>query len=192
MKCLALRINEFTLERVSKNGAKFDLNKALWFNHEYLQLQNNAEIAAELLTLALAKGYKTDLAYIDKVVALMKEKVNFAKEILEKGTYLFEAPTKYDEGVTSKKWKQGVPEFLTAYLEKINSLPTYQAVELETTFKNLATELAQNPGQLMQPLRVAVSGEAGGPPIFEMLELLGKEEVNKRISKAVAEIAVVA
>ena len=184
--------NEFTLERVSKNGAKFDLNKALWFNHEYLQLQNNAEIAAELLTLALAKGYKTDLAYIEKVVALMKEKVNFAKEILEKGTYLFEAPTKYDEGVTSKKWKQGVPEFLTAYLEKINSLPTYQAVELETTFKNLATELAQNPGQLMQPLRVAVSGEAGGPPIFEMLELLGKEEVNKRISKAVAEIAVVA
>jgi glutamyl-tRNA synthetase len=184
--------NEFTLERVSKNGAKFDLNKALWFNHEYLQLQNNAEIAAELLILALAKGYKTDLAYIEKVVALMKEKVNFAKEILEKGTYLFEAPTKYDEGVTSKKWKQGVPEFLTAYLEKINSLPTYQAVELETTFKNLATELAQNPGQLMQPLRVAVSGEAGGPPIFEMLELLGKEEVNKRISKAVAEIAVVA
>jgi glutamyl-tRNA synthetase len=183
--------NEFTLERVSKNGAKFDLNKALWFNHEYLQLQNNAEIAAELLTLALAKGYKTDLAYIEKVVALMKEKVNFAKEILEKGTYLFEAPTKYDEGVTSKKWKQGVPEFLTAYLEKINSLPTYQAVELETTFKNLATELAQNPGQLMQPLRVAVSGEAGGPPIFEMLELLGKEEVNKRISKAVVEILVI-
>ena len=84
-----------------------------------------------------------------------------------------------------------MPEFLTAYLEKINSLPTYQAVELETTFKNLATELAQNPGQLMQPLRVAVSGEAGGPPIFEMLELLGKEEVNKRIAKAVSEITVV-
>jgi glutamyl-tRNA synthetase len=184
--------NEFTLERVSKNGAKFDLNKALWFNHEYLQLQNNAEIAAELLTLALAKGYKTDLAYIEKVVALMKEKVNFAKEILEKGTYLFEAPTKYDEGVTSKKWKQGVPEFLTAYLTKINALSTYKATELEASFKDLATELAQNPGQLMQPLRVAVSGEAGGPPIFEMLELLGKEEVNKRISKAVVEIAVVA
>lgn len=183
--------NEFTLERVSKNGAKFDLNKALWFNHEYLQLQNNAEIAAELLPLALANGYKTNLTYIEKVVGLMKEKVNFAKDILEKGTYLFEAPTKYDEGVTSKKWKQGVPEFLTAYLEKINSLPTYQAVELETTFKNLATELAQNPGQLMQPLRVAVSGEAGGPPIFEMLELLGKEEVNKRIAKAVSEITVV-
>ena len=183
--------NEFTLERVSKNGAKFDLNKALWFNHEYLQLQNNAEIAAKLLPLALAKGYKTNLTYLEKVVALMKEKVNFAKEILEKGTYLFEAPTKYDEGVTSKKWKLGVPEFLTAYLEKINTLPTYEATELETSFKNLATELAQNPGQLMQPLRVAVSGEAGGPPIFEMLELLGKEEVNKRITKAVAEIVIV-
>lgn len=182
--------NEFTLERVSKNGAKFDLNKALWFNHEYLQLQNNAEIAAELLPLALANGYKTDLAYIEKVVGLMKEKVNFAKEILEKGTYLFEAPTKYDEGVTSKKWKQGVPEFLTEYLDKISALPIYEATELETTFKNLATELAQNPGQLMQPLRVAVSGEAGGPPIFEMLELLGKEEVNRRISKAVSEIPV--
>lgn len=183
--------NEFTLERVSKNGAKFDLNKALWFNHEYLQLQNNAEIAAELLPKVLAKGYSADLAYIEKVVGLMKEKVNFAKEILEKGTYLFEAPTKYDEGVTSKKWKLGVPEFLTAYLEKINTLPTYEATELETSFKDLATELAQNPGQLMQPLRVAVSGEAGGPPIFEMLELLGKEEVNRRITKALVEILVI-
>ncbi|MFM9943785.1 MAG: glutamate--tRNA ligase [Bacteroidia bacterium] len=184
--------NEFTLERVSKNGAKFDLNKALWFNHQYLQLQSNAEIANYLFPLALANGHKADLTYIEKVVGLMKEKVNFAKEILEKGTYLFEAPTKYDEGVTSKKWKQGVPEFLTSYLETINKLTSSESTELENSFKNLATELGQNPGQLMQPLRVAVSGEAGGPPIFEMLELFGKEEVNRRIVKAVAEITVVA
>ncbi len=184
-------LKEFTLERVSKNGAKFDLNKALWFNHKYLQLQNNAEIAKNLLPLALANGYQTNAAYLEQVVKLMKEKVNFAKEIIEKGAYLFVTPTKYDEAVTSKKWKDGVPQFMTAYLAHINKLNDYKADNLETSFKNLASELDQNPGQLMQPLRVAVSGEAGGPPIFEMLELLGKEEVNRRIEKAVREIAMV-
>jgi len=183
-------LNEFTLERVSKNGAKFDLNKALWFNHQYLQLQDNAEIAAELLPKLIDKGYSTDIIYVEKAVKLMKEKVNFAKEIIEKGIFLFEPPLKYDDTVITKKWKQGVPEFLTAYLNQINQLSEYNAVDLEAAFKNLAFELEQNPGHLMQPLRVAVSGEAGGPPIFEMLELLGKDEVNSRILKALSSISI--
>ena len=183
-------LKEFTLERVSKNGAKFDLNKALWFNHQYLQLQNDTEIAGQLLLMVAAKGYKQDKAYLEKVVKLMKEKVNFGKEIIEKGAYLFESPVKYDEMVVTKKWKHGVPQFLTTYVQTINKLSHYEADMLETSFKTLASELGQNPGQLMQPLRVAVSGEAGGPPIFEMLELLGKDEVNKRIERAVSEIPV--
>jgi len=121
----------------------------------------------------------------------MIEKVNFGKEIIERGMFFFEPPTKYDETVVSKKWKQGVPQFLTTYNQTIYKLGDYEASHLEICFKTLASELGQNPGQLMQPLRVAVSGEAGGPPIFEMLELLGKEEVNRRIEKAVSEIPMI-
>lgn len=184
-------LKEFTLERVSKNGAKFDLNKALWFNHQYLQLQDNAEIAAELMPKIAAKGYSANLDYTTKVVRLMKEKVNFAREIIEKFTYLFAAPDKYDESVTLKKWKRDVPEFLKSYLEIINTSASYMAVELETSFRELALEKGLNPGQLMQPLRVAISGEAGGPHIFEMLELFGREEVKIRIEKALTVIPVI-
>lgn len=183
-------LTEFTLERVSKNGAKFDLNKALWFNHEYLQLKDNREIAADLLPYAEKKGINTSIDFLEKVVKLMKEKVNFGKEIIEKGMYLFEKPSRYDEAVLAKKWKQGVPQFLNTYVQTIDQLSHFEAGMLEHAFKTLAEELGQNPGQLMQPLRLAVSGEAGGPPIFEMLELLGKEEVNERILKAVADIPV--
>jgi len=131
-----------------------------------------------------AKGYLCSDDYLVKAVGLMKEKVNFGKEIIEKGEFLFKAPTKYDENVVAKKWKDGVPDFVKKYSDAIANSEAYNAAFLEETFKTMATEAGLNPGQLMQPLRVALSGEAGGPPIFEMLELLGKDEVKARLEKA--------
>ena len=184
-------LKEFTLERVSKNGAKFDVDKARWFNHQYLQMRSVKEIAKDITPIMESKGYSTEVMYLEKVVGLMKEKVNFGKEIIEKGKFFFEAPQKYDEGVTRTKWKQGVPQFLTSFEQTIYKLGGYDAASIEICFKTLCQELGQNPGQLMQPLRVAVTGELGGPPVFDILEVLGKEEVKQRIEKAVMEIPVV-
>ncbi|MCC6721440.1 MAG: glutamate--tRNA ligase [Bacteroidia bacterium] len=180
--------NEFSLERVSKNGAKFDQNKALWFNHKYLQMQNNAEIANSLMTLAEINGYNTNIDFMTKAVSLMKEKVNFAKEIIEKGYYLFTHPTKYDEAVVSKKWSDIVHQFIEEFLNIIKKEENFSAENLENSFKELALQKSINTGQLLQPLRVAISGEAGGPPLFNMIELLGKNDSIIRLEKALKNI----
>ncbi|MCB9251880.1 MAG: glutamate--tRNA ligase [Flavobacteriales bacterium] len=181
---------EFTLERVSKNGAKFDLNKALWFNHQYLQMQSNEDIAQYLIPLLSHNKIEAETNYLIKVIGLMKSKVNFANEIPEKGKYFFIAPNSYDQSVVQKKWKDFVPVFIEAYLNKLKNLTEFKNEELEETFKSLCSEMNLNAGHLMQPLRVAVSGELGGPPIFELLEVLGKDEVIDRLQKAVKNIPV--
>lgn len=180
--------HEFSLERVSKNGAKFDLNKALWFNHKYLQVKDDGETALSLIPMAKARGWNTDAEYMKKAVVLMKEKVNFAREIIEKGYYLFEEPKKYDETVIAKKWLPFVPVFIGDFLNVLKNETNFAADNIENLFKELAIAKNLNPGQLLQPLRVAVSGEAGGPPLFHMIELLGKNEVCHRLDKALREI----
>lgn len=183
-------LNEFSLERVSKNGAKFDLNKALWFNHQYLLKKSNKEIASGLMPLIQASGYPCSEEYLEKAVGLMKEKVNFPREIIDKGGYLFKAPLKYDETVILKKWKDGIPEFIKQYGNAIANLNDFTALNLENLFKEMAAASGLQPGHVLQPLRLAVSGEAGGPPVFDMLELLGKEEVVRRIQKALETLQV--
>lgn len=175
---------EFTLERVSKNGAKFDLNKALWFNHKYLQLMENSEIAKSLIPLAVTKGYKHDFEYIEKSVGLMKEKVNFAREIIEKGSYIFVAPQNFDQNVINKKWNNLVSEFLGEYLIILKNNNEFDALNIENIFKELAMQKELKTGQFLQPLRVAITGEAGGPPLFQLMELIGKSESCQRLEKA--------
>ena len=174
-------IEAFTIEKISKNGAKFDIDKANWFNHQYLMQKDNALVAKELMPLIEAKGLKTNMNYLVKVVALMKEKVTFGKEIIEAGNYFFEKPSKFDEKVVSKKWKSPVPENLTAFANELSKLDNFVSVEIENRFKTFTEKNEINPGGLMQPLRLSVSGQAGGPPIFDLIELIGKESVIERI-----------
>jgi glutamyl-tRNA synthetase len=177
-------VEAFTIEKISKNGAKFDIDKAKWFNHQYLMAKDNKAIAQELQAGIEAKSWNFDLEYCTKVVALMKEKVSFAKEILTAGSFFFEKPTLFDEKVVQKKWNHTIASQLVDFAKEIENLTEFKAAELETTFKTFAESKQVNPGQLMQPLRLAVSGQAGGPPIFEMLELLGKTTVVERIEWA--------
>ncbi len=184
-------IDSFSLERVSKSGAKFDVEKAKWFNHKYIQLRDKAELA-ELITPQLKTlGIETTNEYLTQVVGLMKEKVNFINEILVQGMYFFNAPTGYDEQVASKKWTAEVAKTLREYGNAIEELDIFNSTNLETLLSAVAQINDMKTGQLMQPLRISVSGVASGPPIFEMLALLGKDEVRSRMNKALNTIAVV-
>lgn len=179
-------IEAFSLERVSKSGAKFDLNKALWFNHQYLMQRTGAAIAEGLKDKMKAAGYEANADYVAKVADLMKEKVSFANEIVTLGSYFFEEPKVYDQAVVEKKWKPETSQYLAGLNGLFTATEDFSAVNLETVFKEYCETAAIKPGELMQPLRLAVSGVAGGPPIFEILALLGKEKVSHRIAHAVA------
>jgi glutamyl-tRNA synthetase len=177
-------IQEFSLEKVSKSGAKFDLQKALWFNHHYLMQRDSLELADSLMQAAADAGYVCDRVYLSKVVALMREKVNFGKEIIAQGAYFFHDPEKYDTAVVNKKWKPETPAFLEGLATAFASSDDFTAENAEAIFKQYCESAGSNTGQWMQVLRVAVSGAGVGPPVFEMLSLLGSECVVRRLKLA--------
>lgn len=182
-------IQEFSLEKVSRSGAKFDLQKALWFNHHYLMEKDPALLAAELMPELNASGFQAEPGYLAQVCALMREKVGFAREIISQGSYFFTDPQSFDAQVIAKKWKAGTDVFLNELAADYATLSDFSATATEEAFKARCTARGETPGQWMQILRVAVSGAASGPPVFEMLALLGRETVNRRLLHAASHIA---
>ncbi|PCJ66825.1 MAG: glutamate--tRNA ligase [Bacteroidetes bacterium] len=183
-------INEFTLERVSKSGAKFDMDKAKWFNHQYLMKATGTEIADMVASQIEPKHTARGDKYLATAIEMLKEKVSFASEILPLGDYFFEAPSAYDEKVQRKKWNADIAGHITNYINSIVEGNMVSASAMEEQLQAYADSKEIGKGMLMQPLRWVVSGQAGGPPIFEMLELIGLEEVSKRLDRAIQKFPV--
>lgn len=177
-------IEAFSLEKVSKSGAKFDLDKAMWFNHHYLMERDPVAIAEELLPIAQSAGFNPELTYLSAVVSLMREKVNFPKEIIRDGSYFFRDPDGYDEAILAKKWKPETPEFMRQLADAYAQADELTPANAEAMFKAQCEAAGQSAGQWMQLLRLAVSGAAAGPPVYEMIALLGQEKSVQRLRVA--------
>jgi glutamyl-tRNA synthetase len=170
-------IRKFSLERVGKSGAKFDPDKTKWFNEQYLRAKSDEELAQIIKPLA---GDISDKLLVG-ACGLMKERVSFAPEILEKGKYLFEAPTVYDVKTVKKKWKEDSPQ-IVADLITVFSNTAFKNEDLETAFKNYVEEKELGFGKPMIAIRLSITGEGGGPSLFEIMELIGKEESINRLN----------
>jgi glutamyl-tRNA synthetase len=187
-------IEAFSIERVSKSGAKFDAEKTKWFNQQYLRKRSDAELAELLIDkyLPVSPGGPfspaPDRAFLTEVCRLMKEKVFFVGEILEQGEFFFKDPTTYDEGVIKKRWNADARKFVAAVKDAFENAASWNAADLEATFKATAEATGTNPGQVMQLFRVCVSGAGGGPVLFEMVELLGKETTVRRLNAALEKL----
>jgi len=177
-------VQAFSLEKVSKSGAKFDVDKARWFNHKYLQERSSEDIASLIASDIEARGWNPEATYLHQVIDMVKEKVNFAKDIPNVANFFFEEPTSYDEKVVRKKWKNDVPGLISELGDALAQVEEFTANSIQTAFEAFAASKEKSPGSIMQPMRLAVSGLAGGPPIFEMLELLGKDTVVRRLKTA--------
>jgi glutamyl-tRNA synthetase len=174
-------VDVFQLERVSKSGAKFDMDKSKWFNHQFLMRSNAQELKAmiedQLLPIHTQKGEE----YLIQVIDLLKEKVTFPSELLSMGQYFFDLPSSYDEKVQRKKWNEEVSVHINAIINGLVQSNLSKASQIEEYLDNYAEQNEVSKGKLMQPLRWVVSGQAGGPPIFDMLELIGLDEIVKRM-----------
>jgi glutamyl-tRNA synthetase len=180
-------IEAFSFERIHKAGAKFDPDKTKWFNQQYLRKKNDAELA-ELFTPLLIEQFKAignaelpSAAYIQGVCRLVKEKAHFINEFWNFGSYFFEAPKTYDAEVLKKRLNEQTFSFVKELQLSFEAMEDFTTANTETVFKSTAERLGIGSGQVMQLFRVCISGVGGGPQLFEMLELLGKQEVNKRI-----------
>lgn len=181
----------FDLHRCSKAGAKFDYEKARWFNHEYILMKNDAEIA-ELYKPVLASHDVNVSAYTDeyitKVVSLVKSRVNFVKELWEQSRFFFTAPEAYAEKDIKKRWKEDTPRIMTELIEVLRGIEDFSSKPSEDIVINWITEKQYHMGNVMNAFRLAVVGECKGPHMFDITELIGKEETISRIEKAINRI----
>jgi glutamyl-tRNA synthetase len=176
----------FDFERVSKSGAKFDPEKAKWFNQQYLRKHTDKELAALFKPTLIEKGY-TNLSeqFIEEYCRLVKEKAQFVHEFWQYGCFILEEPTAYDEKVMAKKWNADVKALFVKLVDKFTALPKWDAHELHECFAAATTEL----GKLdMQVMRVLVTGVAGGPQLFDIMALMGKEKTLERFKLAFSKL----
>ncbi|MFT4543921.1 MAG: glutamyl-tRNA synthetase [Bacteroidia bacterium] len=182
-------VEAFTLDRVGKSGAKFNPEKAVWFNQQYLSSYNNEELAKIFKPVLDEKGITVSEDYLVGACELMKEKAKFVSEFWEVGSYFFQEPDAYDEKVVRKKWNESASVFFSKLANDLNEAE-WKAENLETKFKAVAEGLEINPGSMMQLFRVLLSGKAGGPALFQMVELLGAETVVIRLNEGVENLNV--
>lgn len=177
-------IEAFSLEKISKAGARFDFDKAKWFNEQYIKTKDNASLAKHLQPMATAKSWNADQAFLESFCALMKERVTFYPDFLEDGYYFFERVRSYDLGTIKKKWKPERREAMDKMAESIRQLPEFTHEGIKKAVESFMEAQQLKFGDVLPILRIAVSGTMKGPAIFEMMELLGKEEVMERLTLA--------
>lgn len=178
-------IESFSFERVNKSGAKFDPEKTKWFNQQYLRKKTDEELADAVMPILKEKGIQKDKEFVVEFCRLVKEKAHFITEFYELGTYFFEAPSSYDEKVMAKKWNPEAKDLFTKLVSKFEAISTWDSHTLHETFQSAQTDI----GKLdMQLLRVLTTGVAGGAQLFDLLALLGKEEVLTRLKTALGKL----
>lgn len=181
-------IEKFSIERVSKAGAKFDFEKAKWFNHEYIKKSEVADIKGQVLNILKEKGIQIpDNEYFIKVLSAVKERMIFLQDFWDQASFFFEQPVEYDLNAVKPKWTDAKTEFfheLIKTYEAISGSEEWETVNLETVFKALAEEKGIKPGELMLPFRVMLVGGKFGPGVFDIAVLIEKDEALNRIQKA--------
>jgi len=178
-------VENFSLERVSKSGAKFDYEKCKWFNHKYLQMRPLAEITDIFNKILIEKDIIYDSERLTRIVALMRERVNFVSELWEQAAFFFIAPKTFDEKAVQKRWKSETAQYLTDFASLLKTLPDLTPAIAEPLVMQWLADKNYNIGAVMNPLRLALVGEMKGPHIFDIVEMLGKDETLARIAFAV-------
>jgi len=175
----------FSLSHCSKSGAKFDHEKAKWFNQQYIRRKDNNEIAALFLPILRQKGIEASAAYTAEVVALVKERISFVSELWEQASFFFQAPTTYDEKTVKKRWKPDSAGILLELAAVLQPLTDFSAAHTEEVVMQMIEARAYSTGAVMNVFRLALAGEGKGPHLFDITRLLGKEETIRRIHQAV-------
>ena len=170
----------FDLARVVKSGARFNPDKAKWFNEQHLRLKSTTTLAEELQSILKDKGQDLSVDQASGLVEMMKERVQFISEIAGQD-YFFAPPTEYDAKTRKKKWKEQTPEIMTDLKSTLEKIEDWNASNIETNFKAHMEEKELGFGAILPGFRLLLSGQAGGPSVFEIAAFLGKEETFTRM-----------
>ncbi len=179
-------IESFSMERVHSGGAHFDYEKAKWFNHEWIKKTPSPQLLPSVKLLLQERGIVVnDDSFLGKVIELVKDRCILLPDFVEQSSFFFKTPETIDADAIKPKWNEEKKNFFLALNEKWRSTGDWRATDMESNFKELATQKNIKPGELLLPLRVMLVGAKFGPPVFNIAELLGKEETMKRIELSV-------
>ena len=184
-------IAKFSLDHCSKSGAKFDFEKGKWFNHKYIQEVADAELAEMFKPILVEKGVAVENysdEYITRAVSMVKDRVNFVRDLWDVTSFLFVAPTEYDEKSVKKRWKEYTPALMTELVEVLRGLEDFSCAAAETAVLGWITDKGYHMGNVMNAFRLTVVGECKGPHMFDITELIGKEETVKRVLAGIENI----
>ena len=182
-------IRLFSLERCSKSGARFDYEKGKWFNHKYLQQKSNAEIARLFVPVLEAHGVTgVEPAKLEKIIGLVKERVSFVKELWEQTAFFFVAPESYSAKDIKKRWKAETPAILEEIIGLLGSLDDFGSAAAESAVIPYIEQKGYHMGNVMNAFRLAVVGECRGPHMFDITEIIGKDETIRRLRTAIEKI----
>lgn len=177
--------NAFTLDRVSKAGAKFDPDKTKWFQQQYLRNTSNEDLAVLLQKELSEEHPKERLA---SICGLMKERATFVKDILSEGDFLFSQPSEFDETTIRKKWKENSVELMEEWLEILSKVEPFDHDTIDEAFKSFVSSKELGIGAVLPLFRLLITGKGMGPSMFEISSFLGKEEVLKRMNEGLKTI----
>jgi glutamyl-tRNA synthetase len=181
--------DKFELEHVNKAGAVFGREKLEWMNSEYIRRKSPEELLVLVRPLASERGYNVSDDYLVKVIKLMQERARTILDFVDFSVYFFAAPTDYEEKSRAKNWTPEAKERLTELALQFEALPSWDHASIEGVVRAYSESKAISAGKLIHPLRLAISGVGMGPGLFEMLEVIGKDEVISRIRKALEVLA---
>ncbi len=181
-------INAFSLDRVGKAGARFDPEKAKWYNHHHLQNKSDDELCRYFQPTLQDKKLKFDNDYVKKALSLIKERAYLINDLWNHSFFFFTEPTEYDQKAVKKKWKEGTGNMLNDIADILDQEKDFTAENIKKSISDYAEKNETGFGKIMNPLRITLTGGSYGPDLFQMMEILGKDTSLKRIREGVERI----
>ena len=178
-------VQAFDIHKCSKAGARFDYQKGIWFNHEYMLKKSNEEVANLFAPIVANNGVDETMERITKVVAMMKDRVNFVKELWPLCSFFFIAPTEYDEKTVKKRWKADSAKVMSELADVLEGIDDFSVEGQEPVVMKWVEEKGYKLGDVMNAFRLTLVGIGKGPGMFDISAFLGKEETLKRLRKAI-------
>ena len=178
-------VEAFDIHKCSKAGARFDYQKGIWFNHEYMLKKSNEEVANLFAPIVANNGVDETMERITQVVAMMKDRVNFVKELWPLCSFFFIAPTEYDEKTVKKRWKADSAKVMGELADVLEGIDDFSVEGQEPVVMKWVEEKGYKLGDVMNAFRLTLVGIGKGPGMFDISAFLGKEETLKRLRKAI-------
>ena len=177
----------FAIERVHKGGARFDFEKAKWFNHEWIKRSTTKRLLPDLKQIFSEHDIEAPEALLESIIPSIKERCTLLTDFITQGSFYFKAPAAYDTAAVLPKWNSDKKRFFDTWNTELEKMETWTTEAIERSFKDTAADFSIKPGELQLPLRIMLVGGKFGPPVFEIAAIIGQTDTRARINKAATE-----